>query len=51
MNPEFFINREVMDKVKIFMYDMFDPIINIIETSCLDMSIIFIKMVSLYQIL
>ena len=31
MNPEFFINREVVDKVKTFMYDMFDPIINIIE--------------------
>ena len=43
MNSEFFINREVVDKVKTFMYDMFDHIINIIETPCLGMSILFIK--------
>ena len=38
-------------QVKTFMHGMFDPIINIIRTPCLGMSIVFIKMASLYQIL
>ena len=33
------------------MHDMFDPIINIIGTSCFGMGIVFIKIESLYQIL
>ena len=33
------------------MHDMFDPIINIIGTPCLDMGIVFTKMRSLYQML
>ena len=42
INPKFFINREVVDKVKTFMHDMFDPIINIIGTPYFGMN-------SLYQ--
>ena len=35
-------------QVKTFMHDMFDPIINIIGTSCPGMSIVFTKMGSLH---
>ena len=51
MNPEFPINREVVDISQDIYACMFDSIINIIGMSCLGMSIVFIKIRSLYQIL
>ena len=48
MNPKFPIYGEVVIQVK---NGMFDPIINIIGTPCLGMSIVFIKMGFLHQIL
>ena len=38
-------------QLKTFMYDMFDPIINIIGTPCSGMSIVFNKMRSFHQML
>ena len=51
MNPEFPINEEVVDTSQDIMHDMFDLIINIIKTSCLGMSIVFIKIRSIHQML
>ena len=50
MNPTFPI-REVVDTSQDIYTCMFDPIINIIGTPCLGMSIVFNKMRSLNQIL
>ena len=51
VNPELPIHGEVWVQVKTFMHGMFDLIINIIRTLCLDMSIVFIKVGSLRQML
>ena len=51
VNPEFPIHREVVGTSQAFMHDMFDLIINIIGTLYLGVSIVFIKMGSLRQIL
>ena len=51
MYLEFLSIEKLWIQVKTFMHGMFDPIFNIIEIPCLGMSIFFIKMGSLYQIL
>ena len=51
MTPNFLSMEKLRIQVKTFMHDMFDPIINIIRTSCLGMGIVFIKMGFLHQIL
>ena len=51
VNPDFLSMERLWVQVKTFMHDIFDLIINIIETPYPGMSIVFTKMESLHQML